>query len=362
MIAYDDENFLSFALDVGRAGVKLPTIEQWIRMTEESYSVCDIGFSGTVTEPYNFQGVFIDSGNNKFGIMPGHEYSPFIFRGQNRDFPHFLPSAKRFDFENIDERIRHCIEWVNKKEFLETFELTPYYHRCRKFQVVNCKYDFNLEAIAQHYEFISNYIDLTRDLNVALFFAYTFYDKHSQSYRPVDDFTFYSPTLYVSNLKTWSSATTEKLRAISFQALLRPHVQKALALDMQNIDEKELKFKKYELPKSQAFASEVFYNCKRGNIYFPNDIIGRLEYQIKNEKMLRNSYFYEYCNAHSCNSDLLREQLLKSDYRFTDEPFCFDEAASRYMNNEIDNGIIPFLNNKCAYRGISEMAKPPKFV
>jgi hypothetical protein len=54
-------------------------------------------------------------------------------------------------------------------------------------EVYGNKFEFDLEALAQHYNFKTNYLDVTRDIEVAEFFAYTYIDDTGK-YQPITNF------------------------------------------------------------------------------------------------------------------------------------------------------------------------------
>lgn len=54
-------------------------------------------------------------------------------------------------------------------------------------EVYGNKFEFDLEALAQHYNFKTNYLDVTRDREVVEFFAYTYIDDNGK-YQPRTDF------------------------------------------------------------------------------------------------------------------------------------------------------------------------------
>lgn len=234
-IIFDENNLKTFCIKetTDREVISLPTIEEYcLTLNEELYGLSDISVCGCYTDSNRYDGVFIQNNPNEFGVMVGHEFNPFIYRGQKHNNP-FIPTANRFDLASDKDTINKCIFWIKKQEFLQLFRETPYYKRCQNFEVLNCKFKFDMEAIAQHYGFISNYLDITRDLLVALFFAYTYIDENG-NYVPISDFSKYEPTLYIGNLKNIFLKYPNCIKIIGFQALLRPFKQKAMAIEIIN--------------------------------------------------------------------------------------------------------------------------------
>ena len=321
-------------------------------LNEPSYAISQVDAWGGYTDPYRFAGSYVATSKDTFGIVFGHEFNPFIYRGENKDYEHFVPSALRFNLSNTDNRIKHCIDFIKKQEFIYLFKETPYYKRCENFNVLNCKFKFDLEAVAQHYEFISNYLDITKDLLTAMFFAYT-YQKDGKYY-PITDFEKYQPTLYVGNLKNLYKRCSQYIKLIGFQALLRPFLQKAMAVQITKEDIIKPLFEKITLPKSSAFSFEIYHKYQKGASIFPLDFTGILVQEVKNRKTLNEEYFKIYCNVNNLNEKEILEEIHKQGYSLTNAQYELPETLINGMNREIDDEIIPFLDRYIGFRDCSE--------
>mgnify|MGYP002626920125 CR=1 FL=1 len=110
--------------------------------------------------PTDKEGLIVKVSDDKFRILLGNEYEPYLYRGENQKFDYFKPSLQRFEINSPS----YCLEWIKKELFIDTFKKTPYYERLCGLQVWKYYFDFDLEAIAQHYEFKTNYIDLISNL------------------------------------------------------------------------------------------------------------------------------------------------------------------------------------------------------
>ena len=361
-IISDENNNKTFCIKETseREGISLPTAKEYFLMlNKESYALSDINTWGGYTDPNRYDVFFINNNPNEFGVIIGHEFSPFIYRGQTHNKP-FVPTANRFRFWKKEDKINKCIAWVKKQEFIQLFKDTPYYARCQNFEVLNCKFRFDMEAIAQHYGFISNYLDITRDLFVALFFAYTYVDENGQ-YKPIDNFRKYKPILFVGNLKKIFSKYPNCLKIIGFQALLRPCVQKAMAIEILKKEKIKPLFEKIKLPKSYAIACEIFKRANGGlNIFPKNDIIYHCAKQIKERKSLDIEYINQFCELYKYDIEKIKIELQNKGYEFTAEKWGIPDVIIKAINKEIDTGIIPYINDRIAYRGVSEPLYPAK--
>ena len=114
-----------------------------------------------------------DDIDHKLGIYIGRQTNPYIYRGENKLYRKFTPSAQRNKQKTDTDKCKQCVNWIKKQEFIEFFKSTPYFNRIEGFSVYDFLFHFDFEALAQHYEFISNYIDITTYLHIAMFFAYT---------------------------------------------------------------------------------------------------------------------------------------------------------------------------------------------
>lgn len=332
------------------AGKTLPNADFYFNtLNEEPYAFSNINQWGCYTEPSRIDGYFVENNPNEFGIILGHEFSPFIYRGQNKDYPHFVPTANRYDLQKEEGRLKHCVDWIKKKEFLNLFTQTPYYKRCEQFKVLNCKFKFDLEAIAQHYDFMSNYLDISRELLTAMFFAYT-YQKDGEYY-PITDFEKYCPTLYIGNLKKIYNKYPSDLKIIGFQSVLRPFLQKAMAIKIEKEDKIRPLFEKIELPKSVAFSNEIFYSYNNGQKIFPKDYTYGIAKEIRFDKRLYGNYIKEYCTKFGYDFDSYILLLTKSGYQLTNKTWEVPDWLEYKINREIDDFILPFLWNSIGFRG-----------
>lgn len=328
-------------------------------LNHPDYASCDINNNFCITNPIDFEGIFTEVEPNAFGVFLGHEFNPFIYRGENKKYKEFIPSSKRFNFTNKitkdEERLRHCIAWINREEFIEFFKDTPYYKRSSEFEVLGCKFKFDLKALSQHYEFMTNYIDISRDMSIAMFFAYTY--LYDGKYYPITDFKKYSPTLYTANLSDIFKKDENILKIIGFQSALRPFMQRAMALDMNKpIGIKNL-FKEIKLPESPELANGIFEHFKQGAAIFPNDFLGSCANGIKSQKLLPQKYVTKYCEQFNQDRTYIDNLIRESEYTLTDKLAGYNQEQFTGMNFEIDNFIIPFLNNRISFRAYSEPMK-----
>lgn len=279
--------------------------------------------------------------DNNARIIIGSEFDLQVFRGQNKPYP-LIPSFKRLD------EVHQCIAYIKKEEFKIFFKLTPYFKILSKMSILGTYFAFDLEAIAQHYGFVTNYLDITTDKQIALFFAYTYYKNGK--YYPITDFTSYQPTLY--QMLTLEYSNPYPLIPIGFQAVLRPQKQKAMAIDMANINDCDIL--QQSLPKDHKKAQEIYELFNGGKDLFPkNEPISTIECKIKENKMLNEKLFLRYCRHFRKDKKSLNEQLTQLGYqiKYRGEQ-CIEREILTTMENEINNIIIPWIKDNIFYRKV----------
>ena len=184
-----------------REGCRLMTWEHLIASLNIPSSNSDISIYGMVNrtkEGKVLNGSYVKTAEDKFKIfMNPTGFSSYIYRGQNKDHDHFIPSLQRA-LSNGDTN-----EVQKAKNFIAALKKSPiykYFNQPVKWGDESLTLDVDAEAIAQHYGFVSNYLDLTREEDIAKFFAYTYVDEVTGGYKLVKDFEQYSPTLYIANI------------------------------------------------------------------------------------------------------------------------------------------------------------------
>lgn len=293
------------------------------------------------------QGFFIKTKNNAAKIILGKEFEPSLYRGQNDGNKTLTPSFQREHLVNND--VNHCVEFIKREEFKFVFQETPYYKILSKMQILGNNFEFDLDALAQHYEFATNYLDVTKDIRVALFFAYT--DCVNGNYFPIEDFDKYKPTLFVANF-TSLTLNEDKLVAVGFQAASRPQVQSAMAINItESPSEHNLYFRKVELTPSKDIAHGIFNSFNGGKSLFPEEPIKIIKNKIR-EKMSLNKYlFSKYCRLYNKDKEKLKNELLKK-YVIDESNIKIDEELYRKMEDETTEVLIPWILENISYRKV----------
>ncbi len=353
-IIQGEDGYITFSIpiDKNNPDIVLPTLNEYIDiMNDENLAYSLINRHGLVTTN-EILGTFVETKPNKFALLAGMEFNPLIYRGANRDYE-FLPTSQRYELADGQERIRHSVDWIKKQEFLKLVSKMPYYTRTQNFRVLDYNFEMDLEAISKHYNYVSNYLDVTRNIMVAYFFAYTYFDKEKRQVLPIDNFEQYNPILYVGNLKDIKSNTPKAIEKLGLQPVLRAKVQQSMSINVsEDRDKIKSLFKKIELPKNPMVARNIYAQFEGGRLLFPADYLSRCAIQIREHATLQEELIEKYCDETNTDRNWLRGEYKKIGFELINQPWDIPEQAKYMINRELDELIIPYLNTGFIFRGV----------
>ncbi len=290
-----------------------------------------------------------------FKIILFEHFDSGYFRGQNKDYPRLTTSLQRLKMPwDI------CLAQIQKSEFIDWFLRSPYYQLfAYNFELApnkdtpagqGLKFCFDLEAISQHYEFATNYLDITTKKDIALFFAYTYKDKKSGEYKPVEDFSSFRPCLYEApcNSPIYNPFNSD-VRIIGFQPLRRPILQYAMGICMDNSAvDYTCEFIKRELPREKKNAYEIYDKFEGGKGLFPDDYASLAAEMIKNrvlnEKIINFEIFSNYCKKFDQSPKALETKLKNAGYTFSDDKLLMTEEATQIMQKDVKETLVPWIH------------------
>lgn len=229
-------------------------------------------------------------------LMPGSQ-SPFLFmRGQNEYYPVCKPSIYR-EPANFPQNEFELISRIKSQEFINVIKTHPIIKEYIK------NYELNYLALAQHYGFPTEYLDITNSKWVAAFFATTEY-KNNQ-YIPVGrDFKNGFGIMYIMfpEIAVHNKKVFDNFKMVGFHYLKRPTQQNAIVLPMSkndNFNENNLFCK--ILFRHDKRCSEMVYNMSYNQERFipkENDIALDLVSQINDE-----NYEFSWTSICQCHSE-----------------------------------------------------------
>jgi len=253
-----------------KEGSQLETWEQLIHSLNIPSSNADISIYGLMNctiDGEKKNGSYVKTAEDKFKIFLNPTgFSSYIYRGEHKDYEHFEPSLQRALRKGEMDKIKTA------KYFITSLKKSPiytYFKQPVKWGDEYLTFDIDAEAIAQHYGFVSNYLDLTRDEDVAKFFAYSYIDEKTNRYKLIEDYKQYSPTLYRANITdVYKKYGCEP---IGFQPFLRPINQWALAVNLgDNYKGAKKLFETFNLSDIND-AKRIFDKFNGGELLFPKE-------------------------------------------------------------------------------------------
>lgn len=277
--------------------------------------------------------------------------TPFtLMRGQNAYFTPSSPSLYRKNKLNSEDyrllsRLRAC-------EFILTFRHHPVVNEIR----MNCMVEDM--AIAQHYEFPTEYMDITNNKWVAAFFAATY--KSGDLYLPAETgFDKGIGVFYISNpIMRLNPHFLDNVYTLGFQYFERPTRQYSLVYKMKEDEDMDTNpmFLRFVF-RHDTEASKVVYNMSyKQQRFYPNDEWNDIAQQIKSDDYPLSLGAVELSRLYgvTLSNDEIRKVLDQLAVRLTDshtpqahltsEQIAADVRRwAEYGRPFIQNSILPIL-------------------
>lgn len=160
----------------------------------------------------------------RYRFMPGPEFSPRLYRGQNQFFSTCTPSIFRVK-SDVD-----ALYWVAKSiELSAVMDRHPATRDLMAYQIEGLDFALSIEAIAQHYQYPTQLLDFSRSRDVAMFFATCAYDQAGDIFLPLQLGTAVLYTVDLRELILQRGGQSNFL-PLGLEPLPRPEAQRALAL------------------------------------------------------------------------------------------------------------------------------------
>ena len=216
------------------------TIKELINNIHESEKAADL--NGSFTSDANaaifkekcsgtFEVMQSDDGKVK-NLVPNSPALFFLFRGQSQEYNPCYPSIYRNETTDVDIVINR----LKIEAFGYLLESHPVVNKVFR----KLGFFVDVEGLAQHYGLQTSVLDLTSDLDTALFFATCKYNGRDYDY--FDDYIIHNGVMYVFRplfdnepipLQDYRKFMQSNIRPIGMQPFLRPAAQNGFALHLE---------------------------------------------------------------------------------------------------------------------------------
>lgn len=234
-----------------------------------------------ISFPY---GKFLEMATKKFDSNPQKilfrlSQTPYSFyRGQNAYHLNCQPPIFRMT-NTVNQQTSQNVAHILTMEFLRAIRAHSVVQ-----ELADASYVINEIAIAEHYGFATNCLDITTDKWTALFFAGTEYDAQMGTYRPISDdlnntmgVLYYKPAIFVSQ-----QFLENDIRFIGYQFCPRPSQQYACVYPLKDGDNFDIHpfWLRIVFRQDKEISKLIFNMAYGGRQYFPNDSFAEVARRI----------------------------------------------------------------------------------
>lgn len=290
--------------------------------------------------------------NNRYALKPNLRNSRFLFRGQNKYYPQCTPSLFRCPDQSYF--IEECILAQEMYLLILSHPLVQLMDVGIQYKGKTYRFAVNPYGLAQHYYNKTKELDLTRDIDVASFFAVTTYDWKTDTYSPVTDESkegvLYYYKLNVENdFKNRHPITKEPLlTTIGLQIFPRSEHQKGFLYALQQGEDfnNNPQVTAVRFHQKADVSQRIFDIFQGGNILFPNDILASHWKKENKDKKRLSERALKLNHRYNLNVPIedLRSIMINKGYSFEDyiPHFTKDELNDYYKS------AIPIWNEFCS--------------
>lgn len=251
--------------------------EEYLKTAHISTNSLDYPLSAYYNDANDCKFIMIKLQSGRYSLKPNLKNRKFLFRGETEFHPQCSPNLfrdpqKKYYLDSMihgDEMVRVILS----HPLVQLLDLGI------KLNGVVYKFEMNLYGLLQHYYNKSSLLDLTSNIDVALFFATQKYDWRLDKYTPIIDTNHKYGVLYYYNIDInrdfQQQPNGEQLSTIGLQVFPRSGRQKGFLYQLN----KNGNFN--SLPHLNAFffkhnakiAQEISERMNSGEELFPNDIL-----------------------------------------------------------------------------------------
>lgn len=298
------------------------------------------------------------------------------YRGENQIFEKSQPTLLRE------------LAKINSEEERLLYRITAYM-RIAEFKSLLCKFDMVkyweygdvlFEPLAQHYGLKTDWLDITNDFNVALFFATCHWENKEKRWLPLkktqterDDKSkygvlFHIPSWQVSLNQMSACYASEhddiKINAIlpiGFQPFMRCHSQYSHAIKMEKPYplQEDITFEKLYFRHSEKLSQDIYDLMEQGKKIYPHEGLNEFDdiiEQIRKATLFSEQAFEDSCGMLCVGDKLYYRKLLKSkgiQIKNNCHPYILSRQRLRAMNSKYtDFSLEKYFGIKLHYRSV----------
>lgn len=297
-----------------------------------NYEKSDINQQMMRNNEIGFEAVLTGHGDEKT-LIPEDGTVIYLFRGQSQEYIPCYPSLYRESPRplTISELFTWRMRLILFRDMLDTYPIVDKFFKRHNFKV-------DYEGLAQHYGLLTSVLDLTSNLDIALFFATCWYDSKEDCYKPFDDGKIHDGILYVfcplfanepSPLIRIDEFMKENITPIGLQPFLRPARQKGYALHIPK--DKSTKSWAYRFQFSNEDSLEYYNLFNEGRDLWIPDILAEKTKRIAKITTFSFDIFgrtYDESRPKGFSRSKLKKELINSGISLTTkvDPICFSEV------------------------------------
>ena len=251
--------------------------EEYIKSANIPKDNLDYSYSAFFNEADDSKFIMCRLKSGRYSLKPNLKNRKFLFRGESEFHSQCKPNLFRDHKKKyfLDSMI-YCDEMIR---LILSHPLVQLFDLGVELNGKLIRFEMNLYGLLQHYYNKSKLLDLTSDINVALFFATQKYDWKSDKYFPIIDTNHEAGVLYYYDIDIYRDfkevINDEQLSTIGLQVFPRSGRQKGFLYKL-NIDGNF-----NDLPQLKAFrfkhnaeiANEISEQMNQGDTLFPDDIL-----------------------------------------------------------------------------------------
>ena len=251
--------------------------DKYVKMAHVPINSLDYSYNAYFNEADDSKFIMSKLKSGRYSLKPNLKNRKFLFRGENS----FHSQCKPILFRDPDKKyfLDSMIYAHEMMMLILSHPLVQLLDFGVKLNGKLVRFEMNLYGLLQHYYNKSNLLDLTSDIDVALFFATQKYDNRLDKYSPIINEDHEPGILYYYDIDIErdfkQQANGEQLSTIGLQVFPRSGIQKGFLYKL-NIDGNFNilpQLRAFRFKHNAEIAKEISARMNQGNILFPNDIL-----------------------------------------------------------------------------------------